>query len=123
MFRRTFIKICFASLGIGLIPSSFAKDKSKREKFYFDKRGTKVFLDPKTNEIIKNEYSNGSLEYFKNGEWHNENGPAVVSVGSGCELWFINGKLHRTNGPAYIWGNHKKWYVNGNFIKETGRED
>lgn len=33
-----------------------------------------------------------SIEYFKNAEFHREDGPAVVWFPTGTKSWFLNGK-------------------------------
>ena len=69
-------------------------------------------------EIPKNytgivEYTNGSKEWYLNGNYHRTDGPAV-EYSTGFKEWWINGELHRTDGPAVEWKNgHKQWFLNG----------
>jgi len=55
----------------------------------------------------------GAREWWFNGKWHREDGPAVIH-GDGTRQWCINGLHHRIDGPAceYLDGS-KSWYVNG----------
>jgi len=41
----------------------------------------------------------GDIAYFKEGEYHREDGPAVI-INSNNRYWFYEGKLHRIDGPA-----------------------
>lgn len=51
--------------------------------------------------------------WYKNGELHREDGPAVEDK-NGYKEWHIEGKRHRINGPAVEWGvRHKEWYIEG----------
>ena len=54
----------------------------------------------------------GNFTYWKDGEVHREDGPAV-EFKSGGKQWWINGLLHNENGPAIIHQNgYKRWYIN-----------
>jgi len=59
-------------------------------------------------------------EWFLNGNWHREDGPAIEYV-DGTKMWYVNGKLHREDGPAitYIYG-YKAWYLNGKLHRTDG---
>lgn len=51
--------------------------------------------------------------WYKGGELHREDGPAVENK-NGYKEWFKEGKRHRTNGPAVEWGvRHKEWWIEG----------
>jgi hypothetical protein len=69
-----------------------------------------------------------SIRFYKDGNLHNENGPAVKS--NFCKKWFINGKVHREDGPA-VWreDGSKDWYFkdkcygsDNDFTIETWKE-
>ena len=52
-------------------------------------------------------------EWYKNGVFHREDGPAVEWA-TGYKEWFINGKLHRIDGPAIIFPHGDEyWYYKG----------
>ncbi len=57
----------------------------------------------------KREYSDGFCSYWKNGERHRVDGPAIIHA-DGSHLYFINGKLHRLDGPAIDTVNCKEWW-------------
>jgi hypothetical protein len=59
------------------------------------------------------EYSDGTKEWWLNGQRHREDGPAV-EYSDGRKYWYINGKLHREDGPAVEFTNGlKSWWLNG----------
>jgi hypothetical protein len=48
-----------------------------------------------------------------NGNFHRENGPALIES-NGAKSWWINGHIHRENGPALIWPDgREEWWLNG----------
>jgi hypothetical protein len=60
----------------------------------------------------------GNKMYYKNGELHREDGPAIENA-SGVKFWYLNGQLHREDGPACEWSNNNKdWYLNGKKYSE-----
>jgi hypothetical protein len=65
-------------------------------------------------------YSDGSQCWYLNGQYHREDGPAIIYP-DGTQEWYINGKLHREDGPAVIYPDGtKKWYLNDEFHREDG---
>lgn len=70
-----------------------------------------------------------SIHHYKNGKYHNENGPAVI-YSDGSKHWYINGLQHREDGPAAQFANGKIiWYYknvpfgyNGEFTVESWKE-
>jgi hypothetical protein len=57
------------------------------------------------------EFLNNSKEWFKEGKWHREDGPAVEHI-NGYKEWWVNGKRHRINGPAIENSNGaKEWWI------------
>jgi hypothetical protein len=57
-----------------------------------------------------------SIEYYKNGKSHREDGPAETSLG-GSKIWILNGEYHREDGPAVEYSNGmKSWYLNGRYF-------
>ena len=57
--------------------------------------------------------SDGSKEWYLNGKFHREDGPAVEGT-SGYKAWLLNDKLHREDGPAVESpSGYKAWYLNG----------
>ena len=58
-----------------------------------------------------NEY--GTKRWFKNGQRHREDGPAV-EYADGFKAWYENDRLHRLDGPAVEYADGlKRWWVNG----------
>ena len=65
-------------------------------------------------------YSNGQIkseQYFLNGKYHRENGPAFIFYYKNgkisYEYYYLNNKCHRENGPAYI-----SYYRDGKIERE-----
>ena len=59
----------------------------------------------------------GTIRFYKNGELHRLNGPAIISA-NGTEYWFKNGKRHRDDGPAITYpSGNKYWYKNGEQVQ------
>ena len=71
----------------------------------------------------------------ENGEFHREDGPAVIwpkgemiydnhtgeELPDPLEEWFFHGEPHRIGGPAKIWNNGvKEWFLNGECHREDG---
>lgn len=65
--------------------------------------------------------SQGTVLYKNDsGEFHRDNGPAVVEA-DGQEEWYQNGKLHREDGPALKFGeDYQEWYQNDKLHREDG---
>ncbi len=65
-------------------------------------------------------YTNGTKEWYLNGNLHRENGPAV-EYANGTKSWFLNGKCHREDGPAIECADgSKSWWLNGiKYYSET----
>ena len=62
--------------------------------------------------------SNGTQNYFQNGQLHRLDGPAIVRA-DGTQLWCQNNKLHRFDGPAIIRADGTQlWFVKGKDITE-----
>ena|ERR1700691_2614395 len=79
------------------------------------------FLDDKPKNytgIV--EYDNGTLEYFSNGKYHREDGPAIIHS-DGSMWYFLNGLCHREDGPAEIWNDGTiSYFLNGKYHREDG---
>lgn len=59
------------------------------------------------------EYSDETVRWYKKGERHRLDGPAVVWP-DGTKFWFREGLLHRTDGPAKeLENNRKEWWIVG----------
>ena len=69
--------------------------------------------------IFNGRYNSGiSLEWFKDGKLHNDDGPARVWDG-GQREWYKRGKLHNEDGPAVIDADGTKWwYIDGTNYSE-----
>ena len=58
----------------------------------------------------------GSKYWYKDGERHREDGPAVEWL-NGDKYWYRDGKQHREDGPAIEWKEGStKWYLNGELL-------
>lgn len=55
------------------------------------------------------ECSSGHTYWYLNGNFHRENGPAIIDC-YGNTYWYINGHLHRDDGPAIEQSNGDKWW-------------
>lgn len=65
-------------------------------------------------------FSDGTKEWYLNGELHREDGPAIEWT-DGRKAWYLNGRLHRVNGPAIELPNgDKEWWLNGKCHREDG---
>jgi len=63
---------------------------------------------------------NGNKEWYLNGKFHREDGPAVEKS-DGYKAWYLNDRLHREDGPAVEKSNgYKAWYLNGKKHREDG---
>jgi hypothetical protein len=55
----------------------------------------------------------GTEEWYLNGRYHREDGPAIT-FSTGTEYWFLNGLRHRTDGPAVVFADGTEcWFING----------
>lgn len=79
----------------------------------------------KTSFVVKD--SDGSKRWYRGGELHREEGPAIEWYG-GSKEWYQNGVLHRVGGPARIFTKSRynqeeieEYWVWGKKI-EQGRE-
>lgn len=54
----------------------------------------------------------GNIYHVKDGEIHNENGPAVI-YSDGSKRWYINNLEHREDGPSTE-------HSNGQMVKKIG---
>jgi len=65
-------------------------------------------------------YDSGLVEYFFDGVYHREDGPAVIYP-NGQKEWWYKGKYHREDGPAVIMPNgFRGWYIHGKIHREDG---
>ena len=63
--------------------------------------------------------ANGTMRWLKNNEYHNDDGPAIVST-KGVEH-YCNGKLHNIKGPAIDMADGtKKYFINGKLDRKIG---
>ena len=66
------------------------------------------------DRVYKQVFDDGEQRWYLNGEWHREDGPAVIQP-DGTEFWFQCGKLHRVDGPAITWQDGSiAWWISGN---------
>ncbi len=58
----------------------------------------------------------GSKRWFRNGYAHRDDGPAIENV-DGLRVWYRDGLLHREDGPAIEYANGtKEWYRDGVYL-------
>ncbi len=63
----------------------------------------------------------GIVMKFLNGELHCSNGPAYVDYLTGDKKWYRHGQLHRINGPAVIYSDRSfEWYDHGELHRLDG---
>jgi hypothetical protein len=69
-------------------------------------------------------WCNGTVSYFKNGDYHREDGPAFIGD-NGYQEWQIKGKYHNLSGPARVWKDGKKeyWIDGESFTKEAWEKE
>jgi hypothetical protein len=62
----------------------------------------------------------GTKRWKLNGQFHREDGPAVVYA-DGHKEWWVHGQRHREDGPAIEWPNGDKWwYLHGQLHRPDG---
>jgi len=66
-------------------------------------------------------WDDGSKWWYKKGELHRENKPAIESVGA--RWWYKEGGLHRIDGPAVFCSGADYWYYEGKQIKCSSTEE
>ena len=65
------------------------------------------------------EDSDGNKEWYLNGKYHREHGPAI-EYADGDKFWFINDKRHREDGPAIEYADGTfRWYLNDKNISQV----
>ena len=59
------------------------------------------------------EHANGTKEWYADGKLHRFEGPAHEGV-DGLKIWLIKGNYHRIDGPAIEWADGaKEWWIDG----------
>ena len=98
------------------------RDGSHTEKYSdgsleWQKNG-KLHRDDDNPAII---YANGTLVWWKNGERHRDDDKPARVYASGLLEWFKNGERHRTTGPAVILPKNSQeyWINNVEITKEV----
>ena len=80
--------------------------KSKKQKIW---RFKEFFKLPKEKQNGKFRFEGGDIFWYKEGECHREDGPAIERY-DGTKCWFKEGKLHREDGPAVELANGERQY-------------
>ena len=63
--------------------------------------------------------SDGSKEWYVDGELHRTDGPAIERA-DGSKSWYVHGELHRTDGPAIeAPDGYKAWWLDGEPLTEA----
>jgi hypothetical protein len=69
------------------------------------------------------EWVNGSKYWYKEGKRHREDGPAI-EIPNGNKEWYKEGKRHRDDGPAVVFsGGTKQWWLEGKHYSEINLKD
>jgi len=77
----------------------------------------KLIVNPHDEYCIGLHYHVGTF-YYKDGELHREDGPAVESADGGKE-WYQKGKRHREDGPAIEYADgDKSWWIRRDELSE-----
>ena len=64
------------------------------------------------------ECSNGAREWYLDGKRHRTDGPAIEHA-DGAKYWYQEDKLHRTDGPAIEYADGtREWYLYGKEVTE-----
>ena len=93
--------------------------KNKKEIWWEDADGNKLTVEGINKEcyIVRR---NGNTCYYKNGQLHRTDGPAVIYA-SGDQRWYQNGQYHRIDGPAVVFADGAQyWYQNGQRHRTDG---
>ena len=69
------------------------------------------------NGKYEDEY--GEVYWYKDGERHREDGPAIEGL-NGYREWWVAGQRHREDGPAFDSSCVKEWWLNGQRHREGG---
>jgi len=65
------------------------------------------------------EYTDGSKEWWVNGDPHRLDGPAIERA-DGTRVWLVNGVGHRLDGPAVEYPDgYKEWWIRGMRLGDT----
>ena len=64
-------------------------------------------------------WADGRKEYWIDDELHRVDGPAVVCA-DGDKYWFKHGQKHREDGPAIEFAEYKAWYHHDKLHREDG---
>jgi hypothetical protein len=77
-----------------------------------------LIMEETMKEYTVKVYENGAKEWYLNGKFHREDGPAIEEADETKE-WYLNGQLHREDGPAVerVDGT-KYWYLNDKNLTE-----
>lgn len=110
----------------------FGFPENKIEKFtkiiYRNRHLGIYFINPLYQEMPLKSFSGililpDSIAFYKNGDLHREDGPAVYFI-NGSKYWYVDNILHRDNGPAekvYLEKEYYKSYYNkGRLHREDG---
>lgn len=95
-------------------------DEFGHKLWYLPSKGKQYFHKENGPAV---ELSNGTKQWWLNGELHRLSGPAVEG-GDGHLAWFVKGRSHRLDGPAVIWeSGHRDWMIEGKKLLTEEIED
>jgi hypothetical protein len=64
----------------------------------------------------RSQNADGTQEWWRNGQLHNPDGPAIVRA-DGYRAWWLNGQLHNPDGPAVVRADgRQEWWLNGQLL-------
>jgi hypothetical protein len=79
-----------------------------------DANGRLHSLDDKPAKV-----TDGTYEWFKNGQRHRDNNKPAIIYPSGAKSWYKDNLVHRDDGPAFTYSNgDEAWYMNGNSLNK-----
>lgn len=74
----------------------------------------------KTKANGRFEFPDHSVRYFKDGQLHRDDGPAL-EYANGDKAWYRDGQLHRDDGPAVELPNgDREWYRDNQLHRDDG---
>ena len=66
-------------------------------------------------------HPDGTEAWYRHGDRHRDNGPAVIDGITKEQKWYCEGKLHRENGPAIVYEDGaREYYQKGLLHREDG---
>ncbi len=88
------------------------------DEFKNNQKFRRKIVDAKQSGMFK--FPDGSVEFYRDGKRHREDGPAVLTADGGL-LWYCEDRLHRDDGPAVQDADGDLgWYHHGKLHRPDG---